>query len=96
MSSIRHSRRDLNPTVLHEKVTARARRAALAALADRSCRIVVCVDMLGEGFDLPALKIAALHDVKKSLSPMIQVHRAVHPIHFRGLDDRNRLGVRGP
>ncbi|MEU6381496.1 DEAD/DEAH box helicase family protein [Streptomyces sp. NPDC046909] len=63
---------DLKPTVLHEKVAARARRAALASLEDRSCRIVVCVDMLGEGFDLPALKIAALHDVKKSLSPMIQ------------------------
>ncbi|MFH9002128.1 helicase-related protein [Streptomyces afghaniensis] len=63
---------DLNPVVLHEKVAARARRGALAALEDRSCRIVVCVDMLGEGFDLPALKIAALHDVKKSLSPMIQ------------------------
>ncbi|MFI2507381.1 DEAD/DEAH box helicase [Streptomyces sp. NPDC018972] len=63
---------ELNPTVLHEKVATRARRAALAALQDRSCRIVVCVDMLGEGFDLPALKIAALHDVKKSLSPMIQ------------------------
>ncbi|PGH49708.1 DEAD/DEAH box helicase [Streptomyces sp. Ru87] len=63
---------DLNPVVLHEKVAAGARRAALAALEDRSCRIVVCVDMLGEGFDLPALKIAALHDVKKSLSPMIQ------------------------
>ena len=28
--------------------------------------------MLGEGFDLPQLKIAAVHDVKKSLGPMIQ------------------------
>ena len=29
-------------------------------------RIIVCVDMLGEGFDLPSLKIAGLHDVHKS------------------------------
>jgi hypothetical protein len=42
------------------------------ALDNRECRIIVCVDMLGEGFDLPSLKIAAVHDVKKSLSPMIQ------------------------
>jgi superfamily II DNA or RNA helicase len=64
---------DLGPAVLHEKLPVKTRRAVLAALKeDRSCRIVVCVDMLGEGFDLPALKIAALHDVKKSLSPMIQ------------------------
>ncbi|MEU7647061.1 DEAD/DEAH box helicase [Streptomyces huasconensis] len=63
---------ELNPTVLHEKVATRDRRAALATLEDQSCRIVVCVDMLGEGFDLPALKIATLHDVQKSLSAMIQ------------------------
>ncbi|MDI2127166.1 DEAD/DEAH box helicase [Yinghuangia seranimata] len=63
---------DLGPAVLHERLPARRRKQALASLDDRSCRIVVCVDMLGEGFDLPALKIAALHDVKKSLSPMIQ------------------------
>ena len=28
--------------------------------------------MLGEGFDLPELKIAALHDVKKSLPVTLQ------------------------
>ncbi|WP_343243200.1 DEAD/DEAH box helicase family protein [Streptomyces sp. SID12501] len=63
---------DLGPNLLHVKLAAPRRKQALDGLQDRSCRIVVCVDMLGEGFDLPALKIAALHDVKKSLSPMIQ------------------------
>ncbi|MEU3645192.1 DEAD/DEAH box helicase family protein [Lentzea sp. NPDC034063] len=63
---------DLHPAVLHEKVAAADRRAIHEQLKTRDCRIVVCVDMLGEGFDLPALKVAALHDVKKSLSPMIQ------------------------
>lgn len=41
-------------------------------LAKRS-RIVVCVDMLGEGFDLPELKIAAFHDVRKSLAVTLQL-----------------------
>lgn len=35
-------------------------------------KIVVCVDMLGEGFDLPELKIAALHDVHKSINITLQ------------------------
>ncbi|HEY0465819.1 MAG TPA: DEAD/DEAH box helicase family protein [Polyangiaceae bacterium] len=33
---------------------------------------IVCVDMLGEGFDLPALKIAALHSPHKSLAVTLQ------------------------
>lgn len=49
--------------------------AALEKVLDRSAagaRIVVCVDMLGEGFDLPNLKIAALHDTHKSLAVTLQ------------------------
>ena len=48
---------------------------ALAQLYDRGpngARIVVCVDMLGEGVDLPNLKIAALHDTHKSLAVTLQ------------------------
>lgn len=33
---------------------------------------IVCVDMLGEGFDLPNLKIAALHSPHKSLAITLQ------------------------
>ena len=33
---------------------------------------IVCVDMLGEGFDLPNLKIAALHSPHKSLAVTLQ------------------------
>jgi superfamily II DNA or RNA helicase len=36
-------------------------------------RIIVCVDMLGEGFDLPELKIAAFHDIRKSLPVTLQL-----------------------
>ena len=35
-------------------------------------RIVVCVNMLGEGFDLPELKIAAVHDMHRSLAILLQ------------------------
>lgn len=52
-----------------------ANRQALNQLLDRSdsgARIVVCVNMLGEGFDLPNLKIAALHDNHKSLAITLQ------------------------
>ncbi|MEU9979379.1 DEAD/DEAH box helicase family protein [Streptomyces sp. NPDC051014] len=64
--------RDLNPTVVHQNVGATRRKAAVTALRARVCRIIICVDMLGEGFDEPALKIAAMHAARKSLSPMIQ------------------------
>ncbi len=33
---------------------------------------VICVDMLGEGFDFPRLKIAAVHDPQKSLPVILQ------------------------
>jgi hypothetical protein len=48
---------------------------AMKKLYDRGptgSRIVVCVDMLGEGVDLPNLKIAALHDTHKSLAITLQ------------------------
>ncbi|MBB3810577.1 DEAD/DEAH box helicase [Pseudochelatococcus contaminans] len=50
-------------------------RAALAALRDRKStgsRIVICVNMLGEGFDFAQLKLAALHDTHKSLAITLQ------------------------
>lgn len=33
---------------------------------------IICVDMLGEGFDFPNLKIAAIHEPHKSLSSTLQ------------------------
>ena len=42
-------------------------------MRDRTSRVIVCVDMLGEGFDLPTLKVGAFHDAHRSLSPMVQL-----------------------
>jgi superfamily II DNA or RNA helicase len=44
----------------------------LEQLKSLNSRIVVCVSMLGEGFDLPNLKIAAVHDTHKSLAILLQ------------------------
>lgn len=61
---------DLNPILVHSE--AGDNTAALNDLRGGRSRIVVCVDMLGEGFDLPQLKIAALHDTHKSLGVILQ------------------------
>ena len=63
---------DLGPVVLHTGKPKRDRETAKENLYNRSSRIVICVDMLGEGFDLPALKIAALHDPHRSLGVSLQ------------------------
>lgn len=61
---------DLAPVVVHsEKPNAPA---LLDGILRRTNRIVVCVDMLGEGFDLPQLKVAAIHDTHKSLAVLLQ------------------------
>jgi superfamily II DNA or RNA helicase len=63
---------DLHPLLVHSQLRRKATSEAIAALRSRSSKVVVCVDMLGEGFDLPELKIAALHDVHKSLAVTLQ------------------------
>lgn len=74
------------------------------ALFDRSSRIVVCVNMFGEGFDLPALKVAAIHDPQKSLAVTLQFigrftrtggdvlgeASAFVPLQVAGVDERLR------
>ncbi len=67
---------ELNPVQVYSGPgRAAANRAAMSKLFDRGpagARIAICVDMLGEGFDLPNLKVAALHDTHKSLAVTLQ------------------------
>ncbi|PJB73627.1 MAG: DEAD/DEAH box helicase [Alphaproteobacteria bacterium CG_4_9_14_3_um_filter_47_13] len=67
---------DLKPQVVYSgSGRTKENRDALNQILDRSengARIIICVDMLGEGFDLPNLKIAALHDTHKSLAVTLQ------------------------
>lgn len=63
---------DLNPVAIYSQLSAKNRVAAVDSLMARTSRVVICVDMLGEGFDLPALKVAAVHDSHKSLGVTLQ------------------------
>lgn len=44
----------------------------IKALREQKLDGVICVDMLGEGFDFPNLKIAAIHEPQKSLASTLQ------------------------
>lgn len=63
---------DLNPVIIHSQLGVNERKEILHKIKAKEARIIVCVDMLGEGFDLPELKIAAMHDVHKSLGVTLQ------------------------
>ena len=58
------------PIIVHSNDPESSQR--IPQLFTRDSRIVVCVEMLGEGFDLPQLKIAAAHDTHKSLAVLLQ------------------------
>jgi len=61
---------DLNPILIHSDTPQREH--VLRNIRAGLHRIIVCVDMFGEGFDLPQLKVAALHSVHKSLGITLQ------------------------
>lgn len=63
---------DLKPALIHSKMPASQRRETMTSIQAGASLIIVCVNMLGEGFDLPQLKIAALHDMHKSLAITLQ------------------------
>ncbi|HUP59148.1 MAG TPA: DEAD/DEAH box helicase family protein [Thermoanaerobaculia bacterium] len=44
----------------------------IARLRERKLDGIICVDMLGEGFDLPELKVAAIHAPHKTLGVTLQ------------------------
>lgn len=61
-----------NPVLITSDQTKNANKDNLSKLRSLESRIVVCVDMFGEGIDLPNLKIAAIHDKYKSLPITLQ------------------------
>lgn len=65
---------EFNPVQIHTGIKSKAQRDEIRRkLVSGESRIVVCVDMLGEGFDLPELKIAAFHDIRKTLAITLQL-----------------------
>lgn len=61
-----------NPLLVHSKLKRTERNSVIEALRSGACQIIVCVDMLGEGFDFPELKVAGLHDKHKSEAVTLQ------------------------
>lgn len=64
---------ELNPVEFHTGLTAAQAKRNRALIDRKEAKIIVCVNMLGEGFDLPELKIAAFHDIRKSLAVTLQL-----------------------
>lgn len=61
---------DLNPVMIFSGSP--KSQIVYKSIINKEAKIIVCVDMLGEGFDLPELKIAAFHDIRKSLPITLQ------------------------
>ena len=61
---------DLNPVMVFSSMS--NQKAILNDIKAQKHKIIVCVNMLGEGFDMPELKIAAIHDAKQSLPITLQ------------------------
>ncbi|MFC0119915.1 DEAD/DEAH box helicase [Pseudoalteromonas xiamenensis] len=62
--------KDLKPVLIDSNTKNKSK--VLEAIKNREHKIIVCVNMLGEGFDLPQLKISAIHDPHKSINVMLQ------------------------
>lgn len=61
---------DLNPVMVYTGVA--GLKDKVTAIKAKKHSIIICVNMLGEGFDLPELKIAAIHDERQSLPITLQ------------------------
>lgn len=61
---------DENITLIHSGIAGKA--DLIDEIKNHQYSIVICVEMLKEGFDYPNFKVAAVHDVHKSLSVIIQ------------------------
>lgn len=57
---------------IHSGLTSKEKKDAQQKIQKLEVDIIVCVDMLGEGFDLPNLKIAVFHDIRQSLPITLQ------------------------
>ena len=57
---------------IDSSMTYRVVKSSICALKDKELDGIICVDMLGEGFDFPNMKIAAVHTPHKSLASTLQ------------------------
>lgn len=79
--------------VVHSAKSQSATQKVVARLRAKDLDGVICVDMLGEGFDLPNLKIAALHSPHRSLSVTLQFFGRFARVNGDKLGDATFLAV---
>ena len=63
---------DLSLKVITGDLSLRYVKSTISKLEEGAVDGIICVDMLGEGFDLPELKVAALHTPHRSLAVTLQ------------------------
>lgn len=63
---------EYSPVFIHSGISKTLQREILEGIREKKHRIIVCVDMLGEGFDLPQLKICAMHEMHKNITTSFQ------------------------
>ncbi|WP_172840480.1 DEAD/DEAH box helicase [Virgibacillus phasianinus] len=63
---------EFNPVLVISGQPKSVNTSSMKKLREYKCQIVVCVDMFGEGVDIPSLKIAAVHDKYKTLPITLQ------------------------
>lgn len=61
---------EFSPVVISSKTL--GHKAIVEEIKRKEHKIIVCVNMLGEGFDLPEMKIAAIHDTRQSIPVTLQ------------------------
>lgn len=63
---------DLHAVAIYSGLPVAEKKERLASIESGKSKILVCVDMFGEGFNQPNLKIAAMHKIHKSLPITVQ------------------------
>ncbi|MCC2598424.1 DEAD/DEAH box helicase [Sphingobacterium sp. FBM7-1] len=72
LNAIYKEHTDLVLEVIHSKLSEKFIRSRISKLRSGKIDGVICVNMMGEGYDFPALKIAAVHVPHKSLAITLQ------------------------
>lgn len=63
---------EFKPILITNRQSAKEKKERMEQLKSLESKILVCVDMFGEGIDIPNLKIAAIHDKYKSIPITLQ------------------------
>ena len=61
------------PILVHSNISEKRRKELQEKFESGESKIAVCVDMFGEGYDLPQIKIGAFHDMRRNITTALQL-----------------------